>query len=415
MSAHTQAGPCSAWIDAGAGVAGDMLLGALVDAGASLDAVRAAVEAVAPGEVRLAAEEVARAGMRATRLHVTPAHPDHAHRAWRDLRALLTKAELADGVRGNALAVFARLAAAEARVHGSAVDDVHFHEVGAWDSIADVVGVCAALHDLGVSEVTASPVAVGSGRVVGAHGELPVPAPAVAELACGWRVFAGGQGELATPTGMALVTTLARACTGLPAMRLAATGVGAGARDVAGRPNVVRVLLGDATANPDTAGAVVMEANVDDLDPRVWPSVLTALLGAGASDAWLVPIHMKKGRPAHTLCVLSPTDRVQALRAEVFRRTTTLGIREYPVHKSVLGRGWVVVDVLGDPLPIKVGHRHDVIVQATPEFAPAARLAAERNLAERTVLGMAAAAAHAAGIVPGKALPAGLLGTCPDG
>ncbi|NUP33212.1 MAG: nickel pincer cofactor biosynthesis protein LarC [Streptomycetaceae bacterium] len=401
--------PRALWIDAGAGVAGDMLLGALVDAGASLHAVRAAVEAVAPGEVALRTEEVTRAGLRAMRVHVTPLGREHTHRTWRDIRGLLDGAGLPRRVRRDASTVFARLAAAEARAHGTGVDDVHFHEVGAWDSIADVVGVCAALHDLGVAEVTASAVAVGSGRVTAAHGELPVPVPAVAELASGWRVFAGGVGELATPTGMALVTALAASCTGLPAMRLTATGVGAGGRDTAGRPNVVRVLVGSGEETAVAAQEIVLEANVDDLDPRVWPTVLAALLDGGASDAWLVPIVMKKGRPAHTLCVLSPRDRVAALRAEVFRLTTTLGVREYPVHKSMLGRGWADVPVLGARLPVKVGHRHGVIVQATPEFDPAARLAAELGMPVRAVLDAAVAAARAAGLGPGDALPAGLL------
>ncbi|MDR8412431.1 nickel pincer cofactor biosynthesis protein LarC [Nonomuraea sp. 3-1Str] len=397
-----------AWIDASAGVAGDMLLGALLDAGARLETVRAAVEAVVPGQVRLGREQVTRAGLRATRAHVTPAGHGH-HRTWRDIRLLLTRAEPAEPVRENALAVFARLARAEARVHGIEADEVHFHEVGAWDSIADVVGVCAALHDLDVSEVSAGPVAVGSGRVVTAHGELPVPVPAVAELAAGWRIHAGGQGELATPTGMALVTTLARECTELPPLRLEATGVGAGARDTPGRANVVRVLVGAPGADPAEAvvpaESVVLEANVDDLDPRVWPSVLSALMEAGASDAWLVPILMKKGRPAHTLSVLSPPGHADELRAAMFHLTTTLGVRERTVRKTALERGWVHVDALGARLPVKVGHRDGVVVQATPEYEPAARLAAERGLPVRTVLDAAVAAAWTAGLAPGRSVP----------
>ncbi|MBB2914177.1 uncharacterized protein (DUF111 family) [Streptosporangium becharense] len=223
----------------------------------------------------------------------------------------------------------------------------------------------------------------------------------MAELAAGWQVVAGGQGELATPTGMALVTTLARECSPLPPMRLESTGVGAGGRDTPQRPNVVRVLVG--TPCGEVAGdAVVLEANVDDLDPRLWPGVLAALLEAGASDAWLVPILMKKGRPAHTLCVLTPVPRAAALRDAVFRLTTTLGVRERAVRKSALERCWVHVEVLGEQLPIKVGHRDGMIVQATPEFDPAARLAARGDLPVRTVLDAAVAAARTAGLVPGR-------------
>lgn len=395
----------TAWIDASCGVAGDMVLAAAVDAGAAFALVCAAVEAVAPAEVRMTREVVVRAGMRATRIGVTSTGHDHAHRTWHDVRALIGRAALADPVREDALAVFARLAAAEARVHGVGVDDVRFHEVGAWDSIADVVGVCAAFHDLGVRDVVASPVAVGSGRVWGAHGELPVPVPAVAELAVGWRIFAGGEGELATPTGMALVTTLAGRCDGVPAMRVHAAGVGAGGRDTPGRPNVVRVLVGEADAGHASDEAVVLETNVDDLDPRAWPGVTAALLAAGASDAWLVPILMKKGRPAHTLRVLCPPELVGVLRDVVFGLTGTLGVRQSPVRKTALDRGWVSVDVLGAPVPIKIGHRAGVVVVAMPEFEDAAARAVEFGVPVRVLLDAARAAAHAAGLVAGAAVP----------
>ncbi|HEY9263959.1 MAG TPA: LarC family nickel insertion protein, partial [Mycobacterium sp.] len=186
------------WVDATAGIAGDMLLGALIDAGAALDIVESAVSAVVPGEVALRTSTVHRAGLRALKIHVQSRTEDHPHRSWARIRAMLDAAELPGAVRATALATFARLADAEGRVHGVATDDVHFHEVGSWDSIADIVGVCAALAGLGVTRVTASPVAVGSGRIGSAHGDLPVPPPAVLELARGWRVLAGGEGELAT-------------------------------------------------------------------------------------------------------------------------------------------------------------------------------------------------------------------------
>ncbi|MET7301182.1 nickel pincer cofactor biosynthesis protein LarC [Embleya sp. NPDC005575] len=397
----------AAWVDASAGIAGDMLLAALVDGGAALSTVRAAVEAVVPGEVRLVQTQVIRAGMRATRIDVTPSNDDHAHRTWRDIRRLIEQAPLADPVRASALAAFARLAVAEARVHGTGTEEVHFHEVGAWDSIADVVGVCAALHDLAVTDLTAGPAALGVGRVTTAHGEIPVPVPAVAELATEWQVFAGGEGELATPTGMALLTTLARECSPLPHLRLERTGIGAGSRDTPGRPNVTRVFLGTpAPTTPlDASEAVVLEANIDDLDPRAWPSVLTSLMEAGASDAWLTPILMKKGRPAHTLSVLCPPQGAQPLRDAVFRLTTTLGVREGPVRKTELQRGWTHVDVLGSRLPVKVGHRFGRILQATPEFAPAAALAARLGLPVHSVLAAAAAAAHQAGLTSGAPTP----------
>ncbi|MFF5083151.1 nickel pincer cofactor biosynthesis protein LarC [Actinoplanes sp. NPDC000266] len=429
-----------AWIDASAGVAGDMLLAALHDAGAGLDAIRAAVEAVVPGSVEIGVRGVSRAGLRALKADVRPLTDDPPHRTWRGIREMLSAADLRPGVRERAVAVFERLAGAEAAVHGVPAEDVHFHEVGALDSIADVVGVCAALDDLGIGTVSAGEVAVGSGRVRTAHGELPVPAPAVAELSRGWRIRAGGPGELATPTGMAVIRALADRCEDLPPMNLEVTGVGAGGRDTPGRPNVVRVFVGHpqpagseagagqvsaaeadgaqagagqvggAQAGGDVRGsertdALLLEANIDDLDPRLWPGVIRGLMAAGASDAWLVPILMKKGRPAHTLSVLCAPSQAAALRAVIFRDTSTLGVRESARVKTALPRVFVPVEVGGVAVAVKVGHLDGVIVQVMPEFADVAALAARQGRPERAVLHDALAAAAALDLVVGAPLP----------
>jgi uncharacterized protein (TIGR00299 family) protein len=395
-----------AWIDASAGVAGDMLLGALTDAGARLDTVRHAVDAVVPGSVRIVSAVVHRAGLRAAKVDVEPLVHDPPHRTWRGIRDLLDNAGLPARVHARATEVFDRLAAAEAHVHGVAMADVHFHEVGALDSIADVVGVCAALDDLDVDTVSAGEVALGSGRVRTAHGELPVPAPAVAELSRGWRVRAGGPGELATPTGLAVIRALAARCEDLPSMELESVGVGAGGRDTPGRPNVVRVLVGSVRAGDTGAeSAVVLEANVDDLDPRLWPGVLAGLIRAGASDAWLVPIVMKKGRPAHTLTVLSPPELVETLRTQIFRDTSTLGVREAPRRKVALDRAFVDVGLDGATVAVKVGHADGVIVQVMPEFEDVAAVARRQGRPERLVLLEAANAAAAAGLTIGAPFP----------
>jgi uncharacterized protein (TIGR00299 family) protein len=390
-----------AWIDASAGIAGDMLLGALIDAGARLDEVQRAVDSVLPRAVALTAEEVRRAGLRATKVHVTPLIDDPPHRRWRDIRALLGENE-----RTAAVAVFDRLAAAEARVHGVDPDDVHFHEVGALDSIADVVGVCAALEDLNVGTVSAGEVALGSGSVRAAHGRLPVPAPAVAELAKGWRVRGDGPGELATPTGMALIRALAGRCETLPPMTIGAVGVGAGTRDTPDRPNVVRVVLSEETGDETGEEAVLLEANVDDLDPRLWPGIIGNLLAAGADDAWLVPILMKKGRPAHTLCVLAKPGKKDTLRDQIFRDTTTLGVREGPLRKTVLARTFTTIAVADRTISIKIGHAAGVIVQVMPEFEDVAALARATGTSERALLQAALAAAAQAGLTVGAPLPA---------
>jgi uncharacterized protein (TIGR00299 family) protein len=399
------AGAARLWVDASAGIAGDMLLGALLDAGASLDAVRSAVAAVVPGEVVVRTSAVTRAGLRALKVDVESTGDGHPHRSWARIRALLGSADLPAAIRDPALAVFARLADAEGRVHGIPADDVHFHEVGSWDAIADIVGVCAALVDLGVDRVTAGPVAVGSGRTRAAHGDLPVPVPAVLELARGWQVLGGGEGELATPTGMALLRALADTCGPIPPMEIAAVGIGAGGRDTGGRANVVRAVVGAAVGpiadGPTASDMWVLETNVDDLDPRLWPTVLAALLAAGAPDAWLVPILMKKGRPAHTLCVLAHYGDREALRDRVFALTSTLGVRETPVSRTALQRDWRAVAVRGGEVRIKVGLRAGRIATATAEFEDAAALARTRGVPVRRVLDEAAAAADAAGLGPG--------------
>lgn len=396
--------PRSAWFDVSAGVAGDMLLGALIDAGARLDVVQAAVDAVLPGGAVLSVETVIRAGLRASKLRVDAAPAPG--RDWAAIKTLLVDAALSAAVRERALAVFGRLAEAEGRVHGTSPDDVHFHEVGAVDSIADVVGCCAATADLGIGEIVASPMAVGSGHVRAEHGELPVPVPAVLELARGWQLVAGGQGELATPTGAALVTTLAASCGPLPALSLDAVGVGAGERDVAGRANVVRVVVGQPVRrDAPTQPAVVLEANVDDLDPRVWPGVLAALIDAGASDAWLSPILMKKGRPAHTLHVLVGETHAERLRDVMVAQTSTIGVRETRVGKYALPRTWIPIGLADGVVRVKVAHRDGVVVRATPEFDDAQVLAERRGAPVADVLTEATAEARRLGLAPGAPLP----------
>ncbi len=393
-----------AWIDASAGVAGDMLLGALVDAGADLSSVQYAVDAVIPDSVRITRQSVTRAGQRATKIDIEVLVENPPMRTWRTIRTLLADADLPDAIRDRAQQTFARLAEAEAAVHGIAVEDVHFHEVGALDSIGDVVGVAAAVSSLQVEAISASAVAVGAGRVDIAHGDLPVPVPAVAQLARGWRILAGGPGQLATPTGMALITALAERCDDLPAMELEAVGCGAGTRDTAGRPNLTRVLIGT-PADTDSADhgepAVIIQTNVDDLDPRLWPGVLSSLLESGAADAWLAPILMKKGRPAYTLSVLARPDQAPALRDVIMDRTSTLGVRISPAAKWALPRRWVGVQITGGTVAIKIASRNGTIVRATPEFGDVARVASASGVAEQRVLAEAQTAAEAAGLVPG--------------
>ena len=394
-----------AWVDASAGVAGDMLLGALIDAGAGLAAVQAAVDAVIPGAVRIEVVELSRGGMRALKADVTVLANTPEQRNWRSVRAGLAALPL-NPVRTAALRVFERLAAAEAHVHGLPIEDVHFHELGALDAIADIVGVCAALDDLGVSELSVGTIALGSGRVQGAHGDMPVPVPAVLELTRGWRVRSGGPGELATPTGVALLTELASQGN-LPELLVASVGIGAGSRDPLDRANVVRVVIGEPRPAPDAETVVQLECNVDDLDPRLWPAVIEALLKNGAADAWLTPILMKKGRPAHTLHVLCAPDLAACLREVVFGHTSTIGLRQRAVDKFVLPRAMVRVQLHGAAVRIKLAHRDGRIVNAMPEFEDVVAAARALDVAVGAILAEASAAARSAGIVAGAHWDAG--------
>jgi pyridinium-3,5-bisthiocarboxylic acid mononucleotide nickel chelatase len=317
-------------------------------------------------------------------------------RTWTDVRALLTDAPLPAAVRDGALAVFERLAVAEGRVHRMDPQAVHFHEVGALDALADVVGVVAGLEHLELDELTASPITVGSGTARSAHGALPVPTPAVLELLKGVPVAGGPVGaEMCTPTGAALVATRVAAFGPLPPMTVLEVGVGAGGRDPVELPNVVRLVIGLPQEAP-ARSPVVLETNVDDLDPRLWPAVLDALLAAGASDAWLTPILMKKGRPAHMLSALCPRDAVPTVQDAIFATTSTIGLRVVPVSKVALERTSSSVEVLGGRVGVKVARHDGRVVNVSVEYEDVAALARERGLPVKDVLRAASAAADAA-------------------
>jgi len=382
------------WLDASSGASGDMFLGALVGAGVPAATIRAAVDAVAPEPVTLAVTDVTRNGFAATRVEVTVAD-SAAHRTWRDVRVLLEQAELDAGVRTRALATFARLAEAEAAVHGSPVEDVHFHEVGALDAIADVVGACAGLEHLALESLVVSPVAVGGGHVGTQHGRLPVPAPAVAELLRGVPSYGGPVDlELCTPTGAALLVSNVTGAGRQPAMTTTAIGLGAGGRDPAGHTNALRLLVGVSTSSTTEQAPLLLETNVDDLDPRLWPAAIAALLAAGASDAWLTPILMKKGRPAHTLSVLVAADRAPAVRREVFRHTTSIGLREQPVGKRALDRELVTVDIEGHPVDVKLARLDGELLNLQPEYEHVVAAAEALGRPAKDVLQQAVAAAR---------------------
>lgn len=361
------------YFDCFSGAAGDMILGALLDAGASESAVRDALESLPLEGFSFRVRQVTRASLRATKLDVTVGE-GHEHRGPREIAALLQRAELRTGVRERALRVFTLLAEAEAKVHGIPIEAVHFHEVGAVDAIVDVVGCAAALESLAPQRVLASPVVTGRGIVDSAHGPIPVPAPAVVELLRGIPMEERGTDELVTPTGAALLREAVHEFGAMPPMTIGASGYGAGTRDSA-VPNVVRVFVGE-TVTEDQAGALLqIEANLDDMAPELVPHAIEALLAAGAVDAWVTPVLMKKGRPGYVLSALAPGPERDRVVDVFLHETTTFGVRMHEVARDVLDRAWIEVDVAGHTVRVKTGSRGGVIVTASPEFEDARRVA----------------------------------------
>ena len=340
-----------------------MLLGALVDAGADQEAVFAALGGVGLDGYALTFERVQRCGVAATWANVVvDDHHDHEHRPASQVRKLLDAAELAEGVRRRAQAVFDTLAAAEAAVHGIDPDDVEFHEVGAVDAVVDVVGIAAALEALAIDELVAGPVATGRGTIVAAHGSLPNPAPAVARLLASRSMPVIGIDtdlELATPTGVAALAALATSFGALPAMTVSSVGYGAGRADTAGRPNVVQVIVGESRASDAVAprpgrAAVQVDVNVDDVTGEVIAHTIAALVAAGAFDAWATPIVMKKGRPAHIVSALCEPAQVEAIAAVLVAETGSLGVRATTVERWPQARRESFVDVGGHRIGVKL-------------------------------------------------------------
>lgn len=350
-----------AWFHCFNGVAGDMLLGSLLDAGADVDAVRSTVELLGIEGWSLEAERVQRCGIRATRA-VVRTEETHHHRRLRDIRQMVDLAGLPPRVAARANWVFHRLARAEGAVHGVAPADVEFHEVGSLDAIVDVVGTCAAIEVLGIDKVWASPIANGLGTVTGSHGVLPNPPPAVLALLADAAAPARGvdvAAELATPTGVALVTSLAEGFGPMLPMTPERIGYGAGGRDLPGRPNVVQVVVGTAAeagvATPPGQPVRLLEANVDDATGETIAHTIGALLAAGAHDAWVTPIVMKKGRPASTVHVLCDPARTAEIAAVLVSETGTLGLRGTTLERWPQQRDEHTVVVDGQAVRVKVG------------------------------------------------------------
>ncbi len=397
------------YLDCFSGAAGDMILGALIDAGLPLNDLRHALGSLAINPDDVWTERVTRGGVSATKFHVLgeeppidpitehhhhghphrsdgavavePAHPQtHVHgphRTISEITRLIEGSALSESGKARATALFRRLADVEASIHGTSVDAVHLHEVGALDSIIDIVGTVFALEAMHIDHVVASPLNVGSGTVRTAHGVLPVPAPATARLLEGTPIYSGTQRvELVTPTGALLVTAYAESFGGIPPMRVQRIGYGAGSRDFHDSPNVVRALIGEADSNAPSHRVVIIEAEIDDMNPQIFGVLMDRLLADGALDVFYTSIQMKKSRPGTLLSIVAPPQARERLTAIVFRETTTIGVRFHEMARECLDRETVTVQTPFGAVRIKVARRQGVIMNAAPEFDDCARLAA---------------------------------------
>jgi len=403
-----------AYFDCFSGISGDMTLGALVDAGLDPEALRAAVHAIGLPGLDVTFEPVVRCGIAATRAAVSteigPVAPEqehhlepgshghgdgtHSHTHLDDILAIIDGAGLEAVVRERATAVFRRLAAAEAEVHGLPMDQVHLHEVGSHDAIADIVGAVSGLYLLGVDEVHASPLHCGTGTVRCAHGQYPLPAPGVLALCRDVPLVQTDiPFELITPTGAALITTLATAFGPAPPHRQLSVGYGAGGRDLESGPNVLRLRLGERQAQESGDRAVVIEANIDDMNPEIYGYLFDLLLGEGALDVYVAPVHMKKGRPGHLLSVLAEEGTADRLADLVLAETTTIGVRLHTVERRKLAREASQVETEFGTVRVKVCHWSGGR-RSTPEYEDCARQARAHGVPLQSVYRAALTAAR---------------------
>lgn len=371
--------------DCFSGISGDMTVAALVDAGADRDAVLAAVGSLGlPVEVQF--QPAKRAGIAGTYFAVR-AEPEHKHRHLHHIEAIVNGATLTDEQRGLALRIFGRLADAEAAVHGIPVAKVHFHEVGAADSIVDIVAAAVAFTTLGVASVTSRSVPTGTGTVNCDHGVMPVPAPATAQMLRGAPLAPSNiEAELTTPTGAAILTTLVQSWTDAPTMTIDTIGVGAGTKEIPRHANVLRVFVGNTTSPDETDTVWVLETNLDDVPGEVIGYCTERLFAAGALDAYTIPIQMKKGRPGVLLGAIAPPDRVAELEAVIFRETGTLGIRKHEARRAKQQREAVTVETAWGPVRAKRTWRTGGTESLSPEYEDCAAIARQHNLPIRAVM-----------------------------
>ncbi|MBT3270898.1 nickel pincer cofactor biosynthesis protein LarC [Candidatus Poribacteria bacterium] len=377
-----------AYFDCFSGISGDMFLGAMVDAGLDLGDLESELRKLPLEGWELSASDVKRHSIAATKVDVDDNSGEHAHRHLSDIAKIVEESSLDDEIKRCAMRIFTSLADAEAAAHRVTREHIHFHEVGAIDSIVDIVGAATAIHLMGIQEVYASPIPAGRGFVKCAHGLMPLPAPGTMELLKDVPIEPSDiEKELVTPTGAAIISTLASGFGAIPRMTVNAIGYGAGGRDLEQQPNMLRVLVG--TKNGDNAGGVadsitIVQTNIDDQSPEAFGYVLELLMKRGALDAYFTPIMMKKGRPAYQLSVLCRHDDAKALAALILEHTTTFGVRMWEASRNTLAREYHAVETPYGSVTVKVGMAGNVH-KVAPEFEDCRRLAEEADAPIRDV------------------------------
>lgn len=379
------------------GVSGDMFLASLIDLGVPLRAVMAGIRRLPVARVGIRLTRETRHSVTASCFRV-PRMEERHHRTFKDIKALINKSSLEKGVKDLSVAIFRRVAEAEALIHGTTVDKVHFHEVGAMDSIIDIVGAAIAIDCLKPDKIISSPIALGSGWTKTMHGTLPVPAPATLEILRGAPVFAGDAPfELTTPTGAAIVMTLAEGYGAMPAMTIEKIGYGAGKKDFKEKANVLRAVLGSMQRDTrrgahDTEDLIVIETNIDDMNPQIAGYLMERLLKAGALDAFITPVYMKKSRPGVLLTALSKDVDKERLLGIIFSESTSLGIRTCPVQRHCLERRSVQVETVMGRVRVKTALKGKTVMNAQPEYEDCRKIAEEKGVPLKDVMDMARAA-----------------------
>jgi uncharacterized protein (TIGR00299 family) protein len=385
-----------AYFDCPSGAAGDMIMAALIDAGAPVDRLREELAKLPLSGWDLQVRQTMKGAFRATKVDVIVDRAEHRHqRSLADVRAIVDASGLAAPVKADALRIFTRLADAEARAHGQTRETVHFHDVGAVDAIVDVVGAVVALSLLAVERVHCSALPIGGGTVAGPHGKIPIPGPGTAELLAGFPVVdTGVRAELLTPTGAAILTSLATDGGRMPPMTIASVGYGAGTMDLPGIPNLLRCFVGEQPRDVGDERVVQLETTIDDMSPQLYEPLMERLLAAGALDVFLTPVIMKRSRPGVVLTALCPPERLGELSRLLFEESSTIGVRWSERWRARLERQFRLIATAYGDISCKVSSLDGRVLTVTPEFAEVARIAREKALPVREVFDQARADAR---------------------